>query len=135
MTNVRLHLARTVLLACALALPLAGTVLAAQDAPQNPSEVVYGQFDPGITRAKAVYQPNPEYSERASRKKIQGTVLLSIIVTAKGTVRDPQVTRSLDKDLDTNAVECVRNWKFEPATKDGKPVATRVAVEVSFHVQ
>jgi TonB family protein len=114
---------------------LSGPALLAQDSPQNSSEVVYGQFDPGITRAKAVYQPDPEYSERAARKKIQGTVLLSIIVTAEGTVRDPQITRSLDKDLDKNAVECVKKWKFEPATKDGKPVATHVAVEVTFHVQ
>ena len=60
---------------------------------------------------------------------------LSIIVTAEGMVRDPQVTRSLDKDLDKNALECVKKWKFEPATKDGKPVATHVAVEVSFNVQ
>ncbi len=61
--------------------------------------------------------------------------MLSIVVTAEGTVRDPQVTRGLDKDLDKNAVECVKKWKFEAATKDGKPVATHVAVEVSFHVQ
>ncbi len=124
-----------VMLASSFALFLSGTTLTAQAPPQSPSEVVYGQFDPGITRAKATYQPNPEYSSRAARKKIQGTVLLSIIVTAEGTVRDPQVTRSLDKDLDKNALECVKKWKFEPATKDGKPVATHVAVEVSFRVQ
>ncbi len=124
-----------VMLASSFALFLSRTTLTAQAPPQSPSEVVYGQFDPGITRAKATYQPNPEYSSRAARKKIQGTVLLSIIVTAEGTVRDPQVTRSLDKDLDKNALECVKKWKFEPATKDGKPVATHVAVEVSFRVQ
>jgi TonB family protein len=130
-----LFLKRTVLLASTLALLLGGTALLAEDPPQNSSEVVYGQYDPGITRVKAVYQPNPEYSDRAARKKIQGNVLLSIIVTAEGTVRDPQVTRSLDKDLDKNAMECVKKWKFEPATKDGKPVATHVAVEVTFHIQ
>jgi TonB family protein len=130
-----LFLKRTVLLASTLALLLGGTALLAEDPPQNSSEEVYGQHDPGITRVKAVYQPNPEYSDRAARKKIQGNVLLSIIVTAEGTVRDPQVTRSLDKDLDKNAMECVKKWKFEPATKDGKPVATHVAVEVTFHIQ
>ena len=135
MTHSRLLRKRAVALASTLVLLLGTTVLAAQDTPQSPAEVVYGQYDPGITRAKATYQPNPEYSDRAARKKIQGNVLLSIIVTAEGTVRDPQVTRSLDKDLDKNAVECVKKWKFEPATKDGKPVATHVAVEVSFHVQ
>jgi TonB family protein len=135
MTLSRMLPKRTVVLASTLALLLGTTALLAQDSPQSAPEVVYGQFDPGITRAKATYQPNPEYSDRAARKKIQGTVLLSIIVTAEGTVRDPQVTRSLDKDLDKNALDCVKKWKFEPATKDGKPVATHVAVEVSFHVQ
>ena len=134
MTISHLRLIHLATIVAALALQLGATALGAQDTTQ-PSEVVYGQFDPGITRAKATYQPNPEYSSRAARKKIQGTVLLSIIVTAEGTVRDPQVTKSLDKDLDKNAVECVKKWKFEPATKDGKPVATHVAVEVSFHVQ
>lgn len=135
MPPTRLLIKRAVAVANALVLLLGANVLLAQDPPQNSSEFVYGQFDPGITRAKATYQPNPEYSDRAARKKIHGTVLLSIIVTAEGTVRDPQVTHSLDKDLDKNAVECVKKWKFEPATKDGKPVATHVAVEVSFNVQ
>lgn len=135
MTNFLWRLIRLAAIVAALAIPLSTTALLAQDPPQNPSEVVYGQFDPGITRAKATYQPNPEYSVRAARKKIQGTVLLSIIVTPEGTVRDPQVTRSLDKDLDKNALECVKKWKFEPSTKDGKPVATHIAVEVSYHVQ
>jgi protein TonB len=135
MTNLRLRLIRSAAFLAAITLPLGITALPAQDAAPPSSEVVYGQFDPGITRAKAVYQPNPEYSDRAARKKIQGDIRLSIIVTAEGTVRDPQVTRSLDKDLDKNAVDCVKKWKFEPATKDGKPVATHVAVEVSFHMQ
>ncbi len=135
MTNLHLRLSHSAALVAALTLLLGGTALVAQDSPQNNAEIVYGQFDPGITRAKATYQPNPEYSSRAARKKIQGDVRLSIIVTAEGTVRDPQVTQSLDKDLDKNALDCVKKWKFEPATKDGKPVATHVAVEVSFHVQ
>src|SRR5258708_9732498 len=118
-TNFPLRLTHTVLLASGIF--LGTTTLLAQDPPQNTSDVVYGQFDPGITRAKATYQPNPEYSDRAARKKIQGTVLLSIIVTAEGTVRAAQVTHSLDKDLDTNAVACVKKWKFDPSTSDGKP--------------
>ena len=91
-----------------------------------------GQFDPGISRAKAVYQPNPEYSARAARKKIQGTVQLSIIVTPEGTVRDPEVTRSLDKDLDKNALECVKKWKFEPFKEDGKPAKATALLGFEF---
>jgi protein TonB len=87
-----------------------------------------------MTHPKAIYQPNPEYADRPRRKKIQGNVMLSMIVNADGTVREPQVTQSLDKDLDKKALECVKKWKFEPATKDGQPVAMRVVVEVNFHL-
>ena len=75
-----------------------------------------------------------EYADRPRRKKIQGNVVLSIIVNADGTVRDPQVTQSLDKELDKKALECVSKWKFEPATKDGQPVAMHIVVEVNFRL-
>jgi protein TonB len=107
---------------------------AQQDAPQTPSEVVYTHTEKGMTFPKPVHQTEPEYADRPRRKKIQGTVLLSMIVNADGTVRDPQVTRSLDKDLDKKAVECVGKWKFDPATKDGQPVAMRLVVEINFHL-
>ena len=36
--------------------------------------------------------------------------------------------------LDEKAIEAVRNWKFEPAMKDGHPVRVEIAVEVDFHL-
>jgi TPR repeat protein len=36
--------------------------------------------------------------------------------------------------LDEKAIESVKNWRFEPALKDGKPIAVQVNVEVSFHL-
>jgi len=41
--------------------------------------------------------------------------------------------RSLDKDIDQAAVDAVRQWRFDPAKKEGKPVAVRVSVEIRFH--
>lgn len=43
-----------------------------------------------------------------------------MVVTADGQVRD------------VNGTEAVRSWKFEPATKDGKPVAVQINLEVTF---
>jgi TonB family protein len=134
MTPTRLILQRSMILAGALVLLLCGIAALTQDAPQSPSEIVYERQAPGMTHPKAIYQPPPEYSSRAARKKIQGNVFLSLIVNADGTARDLKVTQSLDKDLDNKALECVRKWKFEPATKDGTPVAMRIVVEVNFHL-
>jgi protein TonB len=36
--------------------------------------------------------------------------------------------------LDQKAVETVRDWRFAPATKDGKPVAVQVNIEVNFRL-
>jgi TonB family protein len=91
--------------------------------------------DCGVTGPKPLYHPDPEYTDRARRKKISGMVLLSIVVTPEGTVRDAKVTTSLDKDLDQQALKAVSTWKFQPATKDGKPVPVRIAVETDFRIR
>jgi len=44
------------------------------------------------------------------------------------------VINPIGMGLDEKAVEAVRTWKFQPALKDGKPVAVEIAVEVDFHL-
>lgn len=61
-------------------------------------------------------------------------MLLALTVDKQGLVRDVHVTRSLDKRLDQNAIDAVKQWKFKPAVKDGKPVAVRTSVEVDFRL-
>jgi len=78
--------------------------------------------------------PSPEYSDYGRKKKIQGTVVLSIIVTPEGTARNIQVTKSLEPSLDKKAIECVSEWKFKPGTRDGAPVAMRITVETNFRL-
>jgi TonB family protein len=45
-----------------------------------------------------------------------------------------RVQRGLGMGLDQKAVEAVKQWKFDPATKDGKPVAVQINVEVNFRL-
>ena len=135
MANTHLRLTDWAAFGGAVALLSAAITLRAQQvAPQNPSEIVYTHTEKGMTAPKAVYQPSPEYADGPRRKKIQGAVLVSMIVNADGKVRDTQVLHGLDKDLDQKALECVNQWKFEPATKDGQPVAMRLIVQVNFHL-
>lgn len=65
---------------------------------------------------------------------MQGTVVLSIVVTASGQVTGVRVVHSLGLGLDERAIEAVRQWKFRAATVDGRPVATQAVVEVSFRL-
>jgi TonB family protein len=88
----------------------------------------------GVSAPRAIYDPNPEYSEEARKAKHQGSVVLWVIVGADGRPRDIKVARSLGMGLDQKAIEAVRRWRFEPAMKDGRPVAVQVNIEVSFRL-
>jgi TonB family protein len=86
----------------------------------------------GVTAPRAIKEVEPEFSEEARKAKYQGTVLLSIIVDQNGHVQSPHVTRGLGMGLDEKAIEAAKQWLFEPAKKDGRPVAVRAQIEVKF---
>ncbi len=88
----------------------------------------------GVSPPRAIYSPEPEFSEEARKAKYQGTCTLSLIVGIDGHPRNIQVTGSLGMGLDEKAIEAVKNWRFEPGMKDGHPVPTIIAVEVDFHL-
>jgi len=88
----------------------------------------------GVSAPKAIYAPDPEYSEEARKAKYQGTCVLWLVVGPDGKPRDIKVARTLGLGLDEKAIEAVKQWKFEPAMKDGKPVAVQINVEVSFRL-
>lgn len=84
--------------------------------------------------AKAIFTPNPEFSEEARRKHVEGTVALRLTVSENGDVSDAVVTKGLGYGLDEKALEAVRRWKFEPPLKDGQPISTTADVIISFHL-
>jgi periplasmic protein TonB len=88
----------------------------------------------GVSAPKVIYQPDPEYSEEARKVKHMGTVVLWLVVGVDGKPRDIRVLRTLGLGLDEKAMEAVKTWRFEPGTKDGKPVDTQIQVEVNFHL-
>ncbi len=88
----------------------------------------------GVSAPRALDTPDPEYSEEARKAKYQGTVVLGVIVDQSGRPNNIHVVRSLGMGLDQKAIEAVRKWKFEPAMKDGRPVAVQINVEVNFHL-
>ena len=88
----------------------------------------------GVSAPRIVYSPDPDYSEEARKAKYQGTVVLWVVVGPDGRTRDIRVQRSLGLGLDEKAMDAVRTWKFEPARKDGQPVAVQINVEVNFRL-
>jgi len=88
----------------------------------------------GVSAPIVLSKKDPEYSEEARKAKFQGTVLLSIVVSTGGVAGDIKVVRSLGLGLDEKAVEAVRQWKFKPGYKDGKPVPVAATIEVNFRL-
>ena len=64
----------------------------------------------------------------------QATVIILIVVDEHGKPRDMKVIRPLGLGLDEKALEAIRQWRFNPGKKDGKPVAVQATIEVNFRL-
>ena len=108
---------------CCAALVISPAVPAAQEIPGN-----------GVTVPAVVREVKPDYTPEAKKQGIQGSVEMSVVVKDDGSVGDVTITKSLDQKygLDEQAVIAMKKWQFRPGTKDGKPVAVRVTVEMTF---
>jgi TonB family protein len=100
----------------------------------SPIRPVYPVRPGKISAPHESYAPNPEYSDEARQAKLQGTVVLYLVVDASGTPRDLQVMVPLGLGLDEKAIETVSTWKFDPGQKEGEPVSVAVNVRVSFRL-
>lgn len=90
------------------------------------------QQPPRMTLPVVVHEVKPGYTEGAIRRRIQGTVSLSAVVLADGTVGAVKVLKSLDPELDRQATAAAKQWTFKPGTNDGKPVNVAVTLELTF---
>jgi protein TonB len=95
---------------------------------------VYPAGKSGVTVPRLIYSPEPVFSDEARKAKTQGVVVLMLVVGKDGRPSDIYVQRSLGMGLDEKAIEAVNHWRFHPATLNGQPVATQIAVEVEFHL-
>ena len=84
-------------------------------------------------KPRAIAQAKPIYPYSLQKSKIKGEVLLEFILDDKGKVHRPVAISSSHRDFEQPAIDAVRRWIFEPARKDGKPVAVnRVRVRIDF---
>ena len=97
-----------------------------------------GLYRPGVavTSPTLLFQVRPSYTNEALLRKIQGTVLLEVIVRANGEPSNIRVIRSLDPGgLDEQAIEAVRQWRFNPGRLAGAPVDVLVMIVVDFSIR
>ena len=66
------------------------------------------------------------------KQNVSGTVILHAVILADGTVGMVRVLRSVDDRLDQFARDAIAKWQFQPATKDGSPVAVEATFWIPF---
>jgi protein TonB len=78
-------------------------------------------------------QVRPIYPHDAFVKKVEGTVVIEIVIDEHGRVARTRIVRSVPP-LDAAAIDAVLQWTFVPAQKRGRPVATIAVAPVSFRI-
>ena len=92
------------------------------------------QVSGGVAAPKVIYAVDPEFSDEARRAKFQGICVVALIVDAQGNPQRVHAVGHLGMGLDEKAVAAVKQYKFKPATLQGRPVPVEVNVEVDFRI-
>jgi protein TonB len=82
---------------------------------------------------KPVRITRPQYPQEAFVKKIEGTVVVEIMIDSYGRVVRARVMQSVPL-LDAAAIQTVQQWLFQPAVKHGRPVSTIAQAPVTFRI-
>jgi len=79
----------------------------------------------------------PAYPEIARRGRVTAGVILQAVVLPDGSVTDPRVLRCTTRGFgfEDAAMEAVRQWRYEPATQNGTPVAVYFTIEVELSLR
>ena len=85
-----------------------------------------------LSEPRATHEVDPGYPTQLMRENVSGTVILYAVIHADGTVGDVRVLRGVDERLDRFAEEALVQWKFDPATKNGKPVDVEATFQIPF---
>jgi TonB family protein len=93
-------------------------------------------YEPGgdVTRPKLVHSVEPAFSTKSNEAFVEGTVTVSAVVSTHGNLTDMQVIKGLSAAQDQSALEALKEWRFEPGTKGGKPVNVKIKIQVDFHL-
>jgi hypothetical protein len=88
----------------------------------------------GGTLPKAIHMANPPYSEEARKNKLSGIRQYDAFIDELGNIVLAIPHRPLRPEFDDIALQTMKSWKFQPATKDGKPVAICAVFEVNWRL-
>ena len=86
----------------------------------------------GVSKPTILQRGPARFTDDARNNKVNGIVILSVIFAADGQITIEKVIQGLPLGLTENAMAAARKIRFNPATKDGKPINLRTTLEYSF---
>jgi protein TonB len=89
----------------------------------------------GIEPPKLLHEVKPVYTEDARLRRLEGEVVMEIVVRRDGSVGDLRIIRGLGGGLNDQAMQAVRQWRFSPARRLASPVDVIVEVSVEFKLR
>lgn len=102
--------------------------------PAPPPEDKVYRLTSEIQRPVLLERIAPEYPRTALALGTEGTVVLTVVIDESGLIRESRVLRSVNETIDRAAVEAVKQWRYQPASKNGTPVAIHGVVTLNFQL-
>jgi TonB family protein len=96
-----------------------------------------GVYRPGgtVSPPRVIHEVKPTFTADALARKVQGRVVLELVVNRAGRAENVRVVMSLDPGLDEQAIAAARQWRFEPGRLAGTPVDVVVTLALDFWIQ
>jgi protein TonB len=116
-----------------LALAGSGLAQSAPDARESVSGLVFRTGD-GLWGPILIYKTGAHYTEEAFDARLQGEVVLSLVIDSSGCPRNIAVVKPLGLGLDERAVQAIETWLWLPAMRNGKSVAVSATIKVGFWI-
>jgi TonB family protein len=107
----------------------------AQLSPKRQANDQASKAGSGVAAPTLLHKLEPSYSVEARAAKVQGTVVLSVVIGTDGAASDVQLRKGVGYGLDEQALNAITQWTFKPGMRDGMAVPVQATIEVNFRLQ
>jgi TonB family protein len=102
--------------------------------PKRPATAQASKVGNGVAAPALLHKLEPDYSVEARAAKVQGTVVLSVVIGTDGRASDVQLRKGVGYGLDEQALDAITQWTFKPGMRDGMAVPVQASIEVNFRL-
>ena len=88
----------------------------------------------GVSAPEVIHSVQPQFTAEARSQNYQGVVAVQLIVDSQGFPQEVRVVRHLGMGLDEEAIAAVKQYRFRPATYEGRSVSVKMVIEVDFRL-